>query len=67
MYGEVLEVTPSNVEVGKTNYISSGKLYNTHTLYNKHQLYYGVLRADSSPVVGCVEDIAPTLYSVVYE
>jgi hypothetical protein len=42
------------------------KLYKTHTLYNKHQLYLGyILPSDVPPLSGCIENSSPTLYSVI--
>jgi hypothetical protein len=44
------------------------KLYNSHDLYNKHSLYLGRIDpSDNSPMMGCVENSSPTLYSIINE
>ena len=67
MDGEVLDISPTIAGVIGDGFSGSGKVYNSNTLYKKHQLYYGALSGDVSPSVGCVEDISPTLYSIINE
>lgn len=67
MIGKAIENKPRFCYIEKTEYITSGKTYDTHTLYNKTQNYYGGAGSGNSPTLGCVEEVKPTLYSLLNE
>lgn len=62
---KVYEPIPQIVGIERTRFSFSGTPYNKHSLYNTHDLYLGAQSSGMTPMVGCVEDKTPSLYSVV--
>lgn len=54
---EVVDQVPTNETVqGAMNVQFSGKIYNSHTFYNKHIPYYAGLSNDAGPTMESVTE-----------